>query len=197
MELEELKTAWEELSRKVEKQDIISKQMIEKITRQQYQSRLNSIAYPEKIATVICYVYAFLLVVNFSRLQDQLTQICGVVSIAYLLIVPMLTLSAIRGLKKVPVTMMTYSEAIQLYARKKIGFQKLQKWNVFFAYLFMFVTVPVTLALLGKTHVNIPRLWMLIIGPGTVVYLLFSYWVLKSFDAVLKGAEAMISQLEE
>ncbi len=44
MEMEEMKSNWEKLSQRIEKQELLNNQLIEKMTSQKYKSKLKKIS---------------------------------------------------------------------------------------------------------------------------------------------------------
>ena len=198
MELEQLKMAWEDLSRKVEKQHKLTNQIIEKMTRQQYRSQLNKIAYPEITGTVICYAGAVLLGWSFKRLDQPLMQIFGILSLVYLVAAPIASLTLLAGLTKVQVSTMSYSEAVRDYIRKKIQFQKFQKLNVSPGFVFMIISFPVLLDLMGKDISEVPQaVWMCLLPCVVIFFFLATRWVLRNYNRALKEAEGLLAEIME
>lgn len=197
MELEEMKLAWNDLSKKVEKQEILNQQMIEKMTKDQFQTNLKKIALPEYIGTIICYIGAAYLSVNVPKLDEPLIQVFGVISIALLLVLPIISLQSIRAMRKVNLAVHTYIEALQVFGKQKLRFQKLQKLNVSLGLFLMLIGVPVLLAIQGIYLNPTPLFWMLYFPLGVMFFLGFSYWVLKYYNRKLKATERMLAEVNE
>lgn len=197
MELEEMKLAWNDLSKRVEKQEILNQQMIEKMTKDQFQTNLKKIALPEFIGTIICYIGAAYLSVNVPMLEEPLFQFFGVISIALLLILPIISLQSVRAMRKVDLSAQTYLETIQVFGKQKLRFQKLQKLNVSLGMFLMVIGVPVLLAIQGKSLDPTPLFWMLYLPLGVMFFLGFSYWVLKYYNRTLKATEKMLFEINE
>lgn len=197
MEFEEMKLAWNDLSKKVEKQEILNQQMIEKMTKDQFQTNLKKIALPEYIGTIICYIGAAYLSVNVPKLDEPLIQVFGVISIALLLVLPIISLQSIRAMRKVNLAVHTYIEALQVFGKQKLRFQKLQKLNVSLGLFLMLIGVPVLLAIQGIYLNPTPLFWMLYFPLGVMFFLGFSYWVLKYYNRKLKATERMLAEVNE
>lgn len=194
MELEEMKTTWEQLSKRVEKQEILNQQIINKMTKDQFQTNLKKIALPEYIGTIICFLGAAYLSVNVPKLEDPLIQFFGVISIALLLILPIISLQSIRAMRKVNPSSHSYLEAIQVFGEQKLKFQKLQKLNVSLGMFLMLIGVPVLFAIQGKSLNQTPFFWMLFFPIGVGFFLGFAYWVLNYYNKALKATEKMLSE---
>ncbi|MCH6235013.1 hypothetical protein [Cognataquiflexum rubidum] len=197
MELEEMKLAWNDMSKRVEKQEILNQQIIEKMTKNQYQNNLKKIALPEYIGTIICYLGAAYLSVNVPKLEEPLIQLFGVISIALLLVLPIISLQSIRAMKKVNLSSHTYLETIQIFGKQKIRFQKLQKLNISLGLFLMVIGVPVLLAIKGISLDPTPLFWMLYFPLGVMFFLGFSYWTLKYYNKALKATEKMLAEVNE
>jgi hypothetical protein len=197
MELEEMKLAWNDLSKKVEKQEILNQQMIEKMTKDQFQTNLKKIALPEYIGTIICYLGAAYLSVNVPKLDEPLIQFFGVISIALLLILPIISLQSVRAMRNVNLAAQTYLETIQVFGKQKLRFQKLQKLNVSLGLFLMVIGVPVLLSIQGMSLNPTPLFWMLYFPLGVMFFLGFSYWVLKYYNRKLKATEKLLTEVNE
>jgi len=197
MELEEMKNTWEQLSKRVEKQELLNRQVIDKMTKDQYQSNLKKIALPEFVGTIVCYMGAAYLAVNIPKLDETLMQFFGAIAIILLLILPIISLQSIRAMRKVNPSLHTYLEAIQLFGKQKIKFQKLQKLNVSLGMFLMVIGIPVLLAIQGKSMNPTPLFWMLFFPIGVGAFLGFAYWVLKYYNKTLKATEIMLAENKE
>ena len=197
MELDELKSSWETLSRKMEKQQQLNAKLIEQMTNQNYKHRLNNIARPEFIGSIICFIFAIALVYNFNTLNTLLLQICGGFSILFLILLPLLSLRSIRGLQTINMTLSTYKNTLKEFAIQKIRFQKIQKLNVFLSFIFIISFAPVSVKLIaGKDISQNIALWLTVLPANVIVLFFVSRWVLKHYNNTLKKAEELLTEIE-
>ncbi len=195
MELEEMRTAWQEMSKRVENQEMLTDQLLEKMTREKYYSKLNKIGYSEYISTLICYIGAAYLITNFTKIDDTLMQVFAFVAVLLLFILPIISLRSLRAVKKVNISSKTYLEAIEDFGKRKIKFQKLQKLNVSLGLFLMLVAIPVLSAIQGKDIVRIPYFWTLVFPISIAFFLVFAFWVLRSYNKILNETEKMLSDI--
>lgn len=195
MELEEMKNTWGELSKRVEKQEILTNQLIEKITQENYNSKMNKIGYSEFIGTIICYLGASYILMNFTKIDEVLIQVFAGISVALLFILPVISLKSVSAMKNINISSNTYLEIINLFGRQKIRFQKLQKLNVALGLFFMLIILPVLAEIQGKDLGETPYFWTLIFPLFVLFFLVFSWWVLKSYNKVLSKTEKMLSDI--
>lgn len=197
MELDELKFSWEALSEKLEKQQKLNSKLIEQMTNQTYRNRLNTIARPESAASIFSFITAIFLAFNFGKLDTWFLQVFGVLSVLFLIVLPVLSLQSIRGLRTIKVSLATYANTLKEFAVKKIRFQKLQKLNVAFSFLFMIVFAPVSVKLIAGKDISQSITFWLIVVPVSVVFLFFfSRWTLKHYDHSLQKAEELLHEVE-
>lgn len=195
MELEELKNTWQAMSKRVEKQEFLTNQILEKMKREKYHSKLNKIGYSEYIGTMICYIGAAYLIMNFTKIDDILMQIFAITAIALLFILPVISLKSLRAVKNINIASKTYIQAIEDFAKRKTRFQRLQKLNVSIALFLMLVAIPVLSAIQGKDIAQVPYFWTLIFPISIIFFLVFAVWVLKSYNKILNETEKMLSDI--
>lgn len=196
MELDELKTAWQGMSKRVENQEILTNQILEQMTREKYRSKINTIGYSEYIGTIICYSGAAYLTTYFTKIEDTLMQLFAIISIALLFILPIISLQSLRAVRNVSIASKTYMQAIEDFAQRKIRFQRLQKLNVSLGLFLMLVAMPVLSAIQGKDISQVPNFWTLIFPISIGSFLLFSVWVLKFYNKILNETEKMFSEIK-
>ena len=197
MELDELKSSWETLSKKMEKQQQLNSKLIEQMTNQNYKNRLNNIARPEFIGSIICFIMAIALIWNFSTLNTLLLQICGGFSILFLTVIPVLSLQSIRGLQTINMSLSTYKNTLKEFSVQKIRFQKIQKLNVILSFIFIVTFAPVSVKLIaGKDISQNITLWLTILPVSVIVLFFVSKWVLRHYNNTLTKAEELLTEIE-
>jgi hypothetical protein len=135
--------------------------------------------------------------VNVPKLEEPLIQVFGVISIALLLVLPIISLQSIRGMRKINFFSHSYLETIQIIGQQKIKFQRLQKLNVSLGLFLMVIGVPVLLSIQGVSLNPSPLFWMLYFPLGVVFFLGFSFWVLKYYNRKLKATEKLLAEINE
>lgn len=197
MELDELKSSWETLSKKMEKQQQLNSKLIQQMTNQNYKNRLNHIARPEFIASIICFIMAIALIWNFDTLNTLLLQIFGGFSVLFLIVLPVLSFQSIKGLQTINMSLPTYKNTLKEFAIQKIRFQKFQKLNVFLSIIFMVVFAPVSVKVLtGKDISQNSTLWLTILPASVIVLFFVSKWVLRHYNNALRKAEELLTEIE-
>ncbi|MEP3380166.1 MAG: hypothetical protein ABJO28_06260, partial [Maribacter dokdonensis] len=81
MELEEMKSLWEDMSQKVDQQKVLTDQLIMDMTKERYENRMRRISVPETISALICFAAVIYLISNFNLLDVWYLQLTGVLTI--------------------------------------------------------------------------------------------------------------------
>jgi uncharacterized integral membrane protein len=195
MELEEMKSTWQQMSDKLRDQEILNKQLIERMTQESYQSRMQKIGTSEYIGTVICYIGAAYVIINFATIERPAVQVLAVVLVLLLFVLPILSLKSVAAMRGVRISSTSYVEAIEDFAKRRIRFERLQKINVSFGLFVLLFIIPVFAAIQGKDVTQTAHFWTLIFPMAVAFFLAFSYWVLKSYGRILNHTEKLLSDI--
>jgi hypothetical protein len=196
MELEQMKTRWEEMSIQLEKQKRLTDTLVIKMMRNDYNSKINKILIPEIIGDLVCVAGLLYLLVNFEKLDTWYLLACGIISAVILLVLPWLSFDSIRKLKSVNITENNCKQTLEQYSRRKIRFVFVQKMSFYLGAIFLVTFLPTMGRLMGKTDPFMAtRLWMLyaLIFP---FFLIFSRWVFRSYMRATRAAETILKDLE-
>lgn len=195
MDIEDMKHAWKELNKRVEDQEILTNQLIMKMTQKRYNSKLNKIGTSEYVGTLVCYMGATYLILNFTKIDGTSMRVLALIAIALLFILPIISLKSLRAVKSVNISSKTYLEAIDDFGKRKIRFQKLQKLNVSLGLFLLLIAVPILLAIQGKDLSQAPNYWTLFFPISIAFFLVFAFWVLRSYNKILNETEKMLSEI--
>ncbi len=201
MELEEMQEVWSQLSGQLEKQKKLTDKMIIMMTQEKYRSRLNKIAYPEMIGTVMCYGMGIFILININKLDNWYTLLSGIISMIVLFILPILSLRSINKMRKVNIAANSYKETLLAYAKGKKQFQNGMKWGYYFGFILMFTIMPVTTKLLNNKDLfeGTKSIWPFVISIPLAItfFIVFSKWVFKHYISNINSAQSLIEELEE
>ncbi len=201
MELEEMQSIWSELSGQLEKQKKLTDKMIIMMTQDKFRSKINKIAYPELLGTIICFGSAILILMNLNKLDNWYNMISGIVSLLILIILPILSLTSINRMRKVEIATNNYKETLLSYAKRKKQFQTVTKWGYYLGFILMFTIMPITTKILNNKDLfsETKRVWpfLIAIPLAIVFFIVFSKWVMKFYNKNINSAESLIKELED
>lgn len=195
MELEEMKNLWEGMSKKVEKQELLTKNLLEKVTEQKYHSKLNKIRYSEMIGTIICYLGAVYLIMNFVKIDPLAEKIFAIIAIGLLLTLPVISLRSLNRMQNLPISSKTYLDALNDFGKQKMRFQKFQKLNVSLGLFLLIVAIPVLSAIKGVDLSETEHFWTLTFPISIIAFLGFAFWVFRSYKKSLEATEKLLSDI--
>ncbi len=199
MEIEELQATWSQMSEELEKQKKLTKEIILKMTHQDYKDRLNKIAIPEKISAVFTYVVAAILLFRFYELDTLLLQICGVITLGILIILPYFSLKYLNDMRNLDVSVLNYKESIVAYERSKQRYQRFMKFTVYAGFVLMLIIIPVGSKIFDGDDIfseSQGNFWFWFLPLGTVLYFLFTRKVIGCYNSNIKKAGVILEDLE-
>ena len=199
MELEELQATWAQMSVELEKQKRLTNEIILKMTQRDYKDRLNKVAIPEKISTVFTFGVALLLLFKFHELDTLLLRICGVITLAMLIILPIISLRYLIHMHTIDIINRSYTEGIKAFAINKQRYQKFLKLTVYLGFVLMLIIIPVISKIFNgkdiftESHSNF---WMWFVPIGACFYYLFSKRVINCYSSNIKKAGDILEELK-
>jgi hypothetical protein len=169
---------------------------LEKIRDKNYRSKLKKITMPEIAGGIVCLAAAAFVGFNFTKLDTNLLQAAGVLSVLLLLLLPVISALSTWKLSKVSDANKPYAETLKLFAVQKLRFIKLQKLNVTLSYLLL-VTIIVLFSKLvsGKDIFDNKYYWLFSFTIGFILLLFYSRWVEKYYRKSLQQAEELLKDL--
>lgn len=195
MELDDLKNTWENQNDKA-KQQMLTSKIIDQMTETKYNSKINKIAYPEILGSIICLIAIIFIGFNFYKLDTTFLQGVGVISIFILLTLSVVSFLSLRHLKMTNDFNKPYAETLKIFATQKLEFYKLQKINLTLSYLLL-VTVIILLSkfLSGTDITDSKYFWTFSFTFGYIFLLFFSRFVTKYYKNTLRKTEELLQEL--
>jgi len=199
MEIEELQATWTQMSEELEKQKKLTKEIILKMTHQDYKGRLNKIAIPEKISTVFTYVVAAILLFRFYELDTLPLRICGIITLIILIVLPYFSLKYLNGMRNLNVSELNYKESIVAYEKSKQRYQRFMKFTVYVGFFLMLIIIPVTSKIFNGDDIFSEaqgNFWLWFLPLGMVFYYLFTRKIIGFYNSNIKKAGVILEDLE-
>lgn len=193
MELEEMKSLWEDLSGKVENQEKIKKEELMKMTKKKYQNRLRSIYLPEILGSVVCFAYAGFFVFQIGNLELRINQFLAVFNTAVMIILPIISLWTLARLNSLKITDESPSQLVEKFKKEKTFFWKFQQFNLMLSGLFAVSILPPLAELLGKKDLIMePTFWMAYVPLGLICIYVFGRITIRKYKKSLHDAQQLI-----
>lgn len=203
MELEEMKTLWEEMSRKVEQQQVLTDKLIMEMTKQQYRNRFSKIISYEGVGTIICFIVGALILMNFRKLDTWYFQALGAFCVTYFFVMPFFIMWSLFRIKGLRIMEGNYRDNIVRYAKRKKDVMFLQRIALGLNFMLFLSVIPISDKLLNDNNMFLKTYETgdaLFIGAtvvfATVVMILISRWGYRSYKKVTASAENLLRDLE-
>ena len=195
MQLEEMKTLWQEMSVDIQKQKVITDELIIRVTRVNYKHTLQRILIPELIGAMICFGGAMLILMYFKLLHPWYLILCGIISLTILVLLPLLSITAIRDLSSIDIMKNNYKEALLMYSKRKLHFLLVQKLSFYLCAVLFIAILPVMGEVIGHKDLFVEsKLWLWYSVLILVLYP-FSKWVFRNYKKTMIDAENVLKEL--
>lgn len=198
MELDELKSDWENRNNRSTNQNSLTAKMIDQMIQTKYDTKLKKIRYPEIGGGLVCAIAIIFIAINFNQLDTAVTRSMGIIAILLLLLLPILSFLSLSKLNFESVVSKSHVEVLQQFAMDRLRFQRYQKMNVTLCYLLM-VAVIILLPkfFYGKDVVINKVFWTFAFSFGYIFLLVFSRLISRYYGRSLDQAEELISEIKE
>ncbi len=198
MELDDLKTNWEQATIQTEKHKHLTPEMIRQMIQKKYYTRINKIKYPEWAGTIICWLGAAFIGFYFKRLDSFFFQAAGIAAILIFLLLPAFSLLILKRFNLIKDLNRSYAQTLREFTVQKLRFQRFQRINVLLSYLLLVITIFLMPKLFYGKDIMLSNsyFWVLAFPVGYVILLFFSKWVMKFYGRSLNQAEELLRELD-
>lgn len=200
MELEEMKTLWNEMSLEIEKQKSLTDKIIIDMTQKRYTNKFNTVLIYESIGAVVCFAIAFFLIANLGKLDTWYLLTFGIFTISFLLVLPILVLRSINRIKRLNITTNSYKETIVGFARAKKELLTTQRIGIYMSFILALVIMPVASKILNNKDFFVmehsAKFWFLL--PVFILFLFFfTRWGYSCYKNITNSAENVLKELDD
>ncbi|MDC8003376.1 AbgT family transporter [Aureisphaera galaxeae] len=200
MELEEMKTLWENMSERMEKLEVLNKQNIMEMTELKYRNKFNKLRLYETSGAVVCYIIGLGILLNLDKLDTWYLMACGVFCMLFLFVMPIFTLGSINRLTKLNLSSFSYKEILVRFEKAKRRTLVIQRISIASGVLLMFATIPVADKLLNgndffQNEIKAP-IWYAIVF-ALIFLALVSRWGYGWYMKITQSAENVLKDLED
>ena len=199
MELEELQSAWVQMSEELNHQKKLTNQLILDMTKQKYQNKFSTITKYESIGAVVCFAVAFFVLLNFGKLDTWYLIVCGIFTLSFLIILPILVLSTLKKIKHIDILKGSYKENLSTYLKTKNRLLKLQQIGILVGFVGLVFIVPVTSKIISNKNVFLTGLkteQYVIFAITLVIVAFICNWAYKGYQKITQSAQELIQELE-
>lgn len=197
MELEEMKSLWQGMSKELKQQQKLTDKIIIDMTKVKYQNKIQAISTPESIGAVICLLMAVILLVNLEKLDTWYLMTSGLFSVVFLIFLPVFSLRSISKLKNINIQQNDYKQTLLEFSKRKNHFLKVQKIGVLFSFIFLIVCLPVTIKIIDNKDIFLgSKIWYWYLPIGILFLFFFSRWGYNYYSNITRTAEKVLEEIQ-
>ncbi len=199
MEIGELQATWTQMSEELDKQKRLTNKIVMEMTQQKYKNKFQALAFYETIGAVICFAVALFLIFNFNKLDTWYLLLCGIITLAFILTLPVLTLRGISKIKNLNIAENSYKETVLSYSKAKKRLLTIQQFGIYASFGLMFTTIPVASKILSDKDFFLMEkdVWLYGFISIVLVFLFFfARWGYGCYKRITNSAEDTLRELE-
>ena len=197
MEIEELQSVWSEMSAQLEKQKKLTNELIMEMTQNRYSTKFDKLTFYETIGAVICFVMAIYLLVNITKLDTWYLLSCGIFTIAFLIILPVITLGLLGKIKRINIVKNSFKETIVSYTKTRNQLLLMQRVGIYLSFILVFTCLPVFSKIFKNKDLFLQTSILFIYLPVMGIFMFFfSRWGYRCYKNITNSAENVLKELE-
>lgn len=199
MEIEELQSAWTQLSDELNHQKKLTNKIILDMTKQKYQNKFTTITKYETLGAVVCFAIALFVLFNFKKLDTWYLQVCGILTLLFLIVLPAMALTTLKGIKNIDILNGSYKDNLKRYLKTKNRLLKLQKIGIATGFIGLFFIVPVTSKIISNKNVFLTSLkteQYVLFAITLIAMVFFCKWAYNGYLKVTQSAQEILQDLE-
>ena len=200
MEIEEIQATWSKLGSELEKQRKLTNKIIMEMTQQRYSNKFKTISTIETMGALICVLTGIYILFNMNTLDTWYLLACGILTVAFLLAMPVLVLTSLHKIKNIDILKNSYSDTVVTYAKAKRNLLLIQQLGLYASFVLMFSTA----AVFSKIWSNVDFFtierdgWLYgSIIVATIVVIFFARWGYRCYVNITSSAEGILKELDK
>lgn len=199
MELEEIQATWTQMSEELDKQKRLTNKIIMKMTQDRYSNKFSKVSFYESLGAIICFAAAIYILMNFNKLEGWIEIICGIFTLAFLILMPILVLNSLKDVQQLNIGTKTYKETLLEYTVKKKRLLILQQIGIYASFILAFTMMPVASRIISnKDFFAVSRGIPFFVGIAFALIVLFFYarWGYGCYKRITNSAEELLKEIE-
>lgn len=196
MEFEELQAAWGTMNEELKKQKKLTDKIIMDMTKQKYKNKYSTAKTLESLASIVCFVMGFYVIVNFGKLDIWYLQVLGIFTILFYTVFPILSLNALFRLNNLDLSQ-DYGALMVDFNKRKKWFLLVQQLSIALCFVLVIAALPVIVKISdGKDMLLDSDTWLWYIPLAMIFLVFFTRWGYRCYKNMTNSAERILTDLE-
>jgi MFS family permease len=199
MEIEELQSAWLQMSKELNQQKKLTDEIILQMTQEKYRSKFKTLTAYETLGAIVCFCMAFLIIMYFEKLDTWYLQFCGILTLIFLIVLPVLVLKTLNKIKRIDISKGSYKENLKVYLTTKKRLLKLQQIGIAVGFFGLFFIAPVTSKIISNKDIfqtGLKNGQYVVFAITIILLAVFCKWAYGGYKKITQSAEDLIKELE-
>jgi cytochrome c biogenesis protein CcdA len=199
MEIEELQAAWLQMSNELNQQKKLTNDIILNMTQEKYKNKFKTVTTYETMGAFICFCIAVFFIMKFGKLDTWYLKACGILSLSYLIVLPVLVLRALKKIKTLDISKNSYKANLIHYIKAKNRLLRLQQIGMALGLLGMFFIVPVFSKISSNKNVfeiGLKTEQIVLLTITILVTIVFCVWAYKGYQRLTLSAQELLKDLK-
>ncbi len=148
---------------------------------------------------VICFVAALVVLINFGKLDTWYLVLSGILTLVFLVVLPVLVLRSLSEIKRLNISDKTYKDVIAEFTKARKKLLMLQQIGIYSSFVFLFAFLPVTSKILSDKDFFMMEKDAALYGFLAVAFIfliLFARWGYGCYRGITRSAENILKDLE-
>ena len=140
---------------------------------------------------------AIYLLVNINKLDTWYLLSCGIFTIAFLIILPIITLGLLGKIKRINILKNSFKETIVGYTKARNQLLLMQRIGIYLSFILVFTCLPVFSKIMKNKDLFLhTRAWLIYLPIMAIFLFFFTRWGYKCYKNITNSAENILKQLE-
>ena len=198
MDLEEIKAVWSEMSDQLEQQKKLTNEIILKMTQERYSNKFQKVTIYEGFGAIICFIAAFFLIINFGKLDTWYLAVCGVITLVFMLVLPVLVLRSLNQIKNLNITESSYRDTIIKYEKVKRNLLMQQQFGLYGSFVIFFTSLAIFSKIFSGEDIFVQQqdtaVYIFTVAIA-IVLIFFARWGYKCYKSITSSAESILKRI--
>lgn len=197
MDLEEMKSIWDDMPQKPKENEIILRQNTSDMVQTALNKQANSFKIGEFTGSLVAYTLAGIILYNFSILDTWYLSSSGILVVLYLIAMPLYTLAGIKKMKEIDLAKSNYKEVMEHFYAVKSRLKQAERISFIASpFLFSAAVVIFTKVVAGVDFftlaLKIPVVLLIVLSFSGAT--LFNIWVFKKRGQQLQSVQELLEE---
>ncbi|PKB44472.1 hypothetical protein AX016_2691 [Cellulophaga sp. RHA19] len=199
MNIEDMQNVWEKMGQDLEHQKKLTNTLILKMTQERFTNKFSKLATYETLGALICFIAAFVIVLNFNKLDTWYLILCGILLTTYFVALPAFVLKSLYAIKAIKIDVASFASTLKKYVKAKNKLMLAQQLGIYLNFAALLLVIPVFSKLFKDKDVFVTTnaIWYWLLPILITLMIFVSKWGYNCYKKITNSAETLLKELED